>query len=185
MANRSGSRWGASVCATRGWVVLAGAALIFLVVLGLTARAVLSPAAREARSGRFLIIGGGIVCPVVALSVLLAADLVISARTAGRADGEPLRIEVVGERWWWRVRYPGKGGPDVVTANEIRIPAGRPVEFALSTADVIHSFWAPNLAGKMDMIPGRTNLLRLRADAPGVYRGQCAEERKSTRLNYS
>jgi cytochrome c oxidase subunit 2 len=63
----------------------------------------------------------------------------------------------------------------VETANEIRIPAGQPVEFLLTTSNVIHSFWVPNLAGKIDMIPGRANRLRVQANAPGMFRGQCAE----------
>jgi cytochrome c oxidase subunit 2 len=77
---------------------------------------------------------------------------------------------VVGEQWWWRVRYP-----DFETANEIRVPVGRPVELVLRSADVVHSFWVPVLAGKLDMIPGRANVLRVRADRAGEYRGQCAE----------
>jgi cytochrome c oxidase subunit 2 len=76
----------------------------------------------------------------------------------------------VGEQWWWRVRYAG-----FETANEIRVPVGRPVVLELKSADVIHSFWVPVLAGKLDMIPGRTNVLRVRADRAGEFRGQCAE----------
>jgi cytochrome c oxidase subunit 2 len=81
-----------------------------------------------------------------------------------------LRIHITAEQWWWRVRYPG-----FETANEIRIPAGQPVELVLSSADVIHSFWVPTLAGKVDMVPGRENRLRVRAERAGEYRGQCAE----------
>jgi cytochrome c oxidase subunit 2 len=62
-----------------------------------------------------------------------------------------------------------------VTANEIHVPVGRTIEMRVTSADVIHSFWVPNLAGKIDMMPGRTNVLWLRADHPGVFRGQCAE----------
>jgi cytochrome c oxidase subunit 2 len=86
-----------------------------------------------------------------------------------------LRIAVTGEQWWWRVHYPQPTGPPIAVANEIRIPTGRPVLFELRSADVIHSFWVPNLGGKVDMIPGRTTFLRLRADRAGVLRGQCAE----------
>ena len=70
-----------------------------------------------------------------------------------------MRIEVIGEQWWWRVAYLAADGRTIASANEIRIPVGRPVEFALKTADVIHSFWVPSLAGKVDMIPGRTTQL--------------------------
>ena len=87
-----------------------------------------------------------------------------------------MRIEVIGEQWWWRVRYlDGAGRPEFETANEIRIPGGQPVLLELKSADVIHSFWVPALAGKLDMIPGRTNRLRLLAARAGEYRGQCAE----------
>jgi cytochrome c oxidase subunit 2 len=68
-----------------------------------------------------------------------------------------------------------EGATRVVGANEIRIPVGRPIEFVLKTRDVIHSFWVPSLAGKLDMIPGHTNAYRFAAERPGIYRGQCAE----------
>jgi cytochrome c oxidase subunit II len=68
-----------------------------------------------------------------------------------------------------------EGRRDFATANEIRVPVGRPVELQLKSADVLHSFWVPALAGKLDMIPGRTNVLRVRADRAGEFRGQCAE----------
>jgi len=78
--------------------------------------------------------------------------------------------------WWWEVRYRDAAtGAQVVTANEIRIPVGRPVYFGLGSADVIHSFWVPSLGGKMDMLPGRVQHLLLQADRPGTWRGQCAE----------
>ena len=87
-----------------------------------------------------------------------------------------MHIEVIGEQWWWRVNYRyERGRIDFVTANEIRIPAGQPVELALTSTNVLHSFWVPSLAGKLDLIPGRVNRLRLQADRPGVFRGQCAE----------
>jgi cytochrome c oxidase subunit 2 len=126
-------------------------------------------------SEKLLIVGGGIVFPVVTLSALLLYSL---TRAAALHPAEPaaLRIEVVGEQWWWRVHYlDAEGRRDFATANEIRVPVGRPVELELKSADVIHSFWVPALAGKVDMIPGRTNRLRLRADRPGELRGQCAE----------
>jgi cytochrome c oxidase subunit II len=109
----------------------------------------------------------------VVLSGLLAYIL---TATPGAAEDKPLKIEVVGEQWWWRVRYLDDAGKaDFVTANELRIPVGRTVELSLASADVIHSFWVPSLAGKVDMLPGRTNRLRLAAERAGVFRGQCAE----------
>jgi cytochrome c oxidase subunit 2 len=87
-----------------------------------------------------------------------------------------LRIEVVGKQWWWEVRYPlANGATSIVLANELRLPVNRPVELVLSSTDVIHSFWAPSLAGKVDMIPGRTTRLLMQTSEAGVFRGQCAE----------
>ena len=78
----------------------------------------------------------------------------------------------MGRRWWWEVKYPDQG---VTTANEIHVPVGTPVSFQLESADVIHSFWIPELHGKMDLIPTRINNLTLQADKAGIYRGECAE----------
>ncbi|MBA3552079.1 MAG: cytochrome c oxidase subunit II [Actinobacteria bacterium] len=89
-----------------------------------------------------------------------------------RPAGDVLDIRVVGHQWWWDVEYPTLG---VVTANEVHIPAGRPVRLSLETEDVIHSFWIPRLAGKQDMLPGRTTTLNIQADEPGTYEGQCTE----------
>jgi len=87
-----------------------------------------------------------------------------------------VRIEVTGELWWWRVRYlDASGKPVFETANDIRIPAGEWVEFVLKSDNVIHSFWIPELGGKLDMIPGHVNRLRVRALDAGRYTGQCAE----------
>jgi cytochrome c oxidase subunit II len=114
------------------------------------------------------------VVPAITLTGLLGVSscMLAGARVSG---GDVERIEVVGEQWWWRLTYGGGGDPSFASANEIRVPAGRAIEFTLRSADVIHSFWIPSLAGKVDMIPGRTTRLRLMADRPGIYRGQCAE----------
>jgi cytochrome c oxidase subunit 2 len=87
-----------------------------------------------------------------------------------------LTIRVEGEQFWWRVAYgASRAGPGLVSANEIRLPVGRTVILELGAQDVIHSFWIPGLAGKMDMIPGRTNRLVVRAEKAGRFRGVCAE----------
>lgn len=117
---------------------------------------------------------GGILFPVVVLTGLLTYGLVLMA--AELRDDEPdLRVHVEGRQWWWRVSYEIPDGSRLESANEIRIPLEREIEFVLTSPDVIHSFWVPSLAGKLDMIPGRTNRLRLIADRSGIYRGQCAE----------
>lgn len=135
-----------------------------------------SDAARAALAKPATIWIGGIAFPIVVLSLLLAGGLWLMRGTVEAARREPdLRIEVTGLQWWWRVDYVLADGRRLREANEIRMPADRDVEFRLTSADVIHSFWIPSLGGKMDIIPGRTNLLRLTARQPGILRGQCAE----------
>jgi cytochrome c oxidase subunit 2 len=118
---------------------------------------------------------GGVIFPVVVLSILLLAGLRLTAALSASEAKDAIRIEVTGEQWWWRVRYGDTGGQAVESANEVRIPVGRDIVFALKSADVIHSFWIPSLAGKVDMVPGRATSLRLAASKPGIYRGMCAE----------
>lgn len=85
-------------------------------------------------------------------------------------------VQVTASQWWWALRYADSDPAQVFTgANEIHIPVGRPVRVELNSIDVIHSFWIPGLAGKMDVIPGQTNVMWLQAEKPGIYRGQCGE----------
>jgi cytochrome c oxidase subunit 2 len=85
-------------------------------------------------------------------------------------------VRIIGHQWRWEVHYLGETPSQrLVTANEIHIPTGRPVDFELESADVIHSFWIPRLHGKVDLVPGLRNRIRLQADQPGMYRGECAE----------
>lgn len=124
-----------------------------------------------------LILLGGVAFPVVVLTALLTYALWLMPSLRPFAGGEQAarRIEIIGNQFWWRVIYHRSDGTVVVSANEVRLPAGERVEFQLKSADMIHSFWIPALGGKMDLIPGRTNRLSLRAERTGVYRGQCAE----------
>jgi cytochrome c oxidase subunit 2 len=115
---------------------------------------------------------GGIGPSILLLGLLLYALPAMRPIPVANAD---LRIGVEGEQFWWRVRYAPPGGSLVEAANELRLPVGRTVELSLRSTDVIHSFWVPGLAGKMDMIPGRTNRLVVRATKAGTYRGVCAE----------
>lgn len=159
------------------WVLFIGAAMIFLVVIIMLILALYgSPRMRGLLGRRSLIVGAGIAFPVVVLSALLVYTL-NAASFMARAETQPAtRIEVIGEMWWWRVRYlDSEGMPLFETANDIRIPSGLPVEFVLKSDNVIHSFWVPNLAGKLDMVPGHVNRLRVQAQEPGIFRGQCAE----------
>jgi cytochrome c oxidase subunit II len=157
------------------WVMLAmGGAVLALVLVALALALGGGPAKRFIASHK-LVVGAGFVLPVIVLTGALVYGLSTTARLAETPQPGELRIHITGEKWWWRVVYLDGDRPAFETANEIRIPAGRPVTIELTSADVIHSFWAPRLAAKLDMIPGRTNVLRLQADAPGIYRGQCTE----------
>jgi len=159
------------------WLLFGFGTAVLLIVMAAVAGALWgSDRLRTLLGSARAVVWAGIVFPVVTLTALLAYGIVLTRAAAIAPDNDPtaLRISVSGEQWWWRVTYESESGP-IAAANEIRIPAGRPVLFKLTSPDVIHSFWVPNLGGKVDMIPGRTTLLRLQADEPGIYRGQCAE----------
>lgn len=157
------------------WVMTAGGAAIFLFVIVLAIAALFRRGREHDPGNERFVLGLGVVFPVVVLTALLTYGLGIARDLVG-AGPPALRVRVTGEQWWWRVDYlDAEGRSRLASANEIRVPVGMPVEFLLDTADVIHSFWVPSLAGKLDMIPGRTNRIVFSADKPGVYRGQCAE----------
>ncbi|WP_246272622.1 cytochrome c oxidase subunit II [Phyllobacterium pellucidum] len=121
-----------------------------------------------------------IVSSAVAATVVIIAALTIASFYTTRSIGLPgntaLTITVRGQQWWWQVIYADANPAfSFQTANEIHIPVGQDVQIQLESADVVHSFWVPSLAGKQDLVPGRSNSLLLRAERPGTYRGQCAE----------
>jgi cytochrome c oxidase subunit 2 len=151
------------------WLLLAMGTAVYLVVAAL----IVVSWRRRAGSfdvNRFVAVGG-----VAVPAVVLAVVGVQTVRVTGQVFAErnsPADVVVEGEQWWWRVNYPGTG---VETANVVHIPAGRPVTLELRSDDVIHSFWVPQLAPKVDMIPGQRNQVVLDARRPGIYDGQCAE----------
>ncbi|HEV7888102.1 MAG TPA: cytochrome c oxidase subunit II [Acidimicrobiales bacterium] len=157
------------------WLMVTMGTVIYIVTM--TALVVALFRGRQgARPSRFsdnaFIVGGGVVVPTLVLFVLAFATVRATNKvTAPRRDA--VRLEVVGYQYWWRVEYhtPVRA----TTANEVHIPVGRPVDITLTSVDVNHSFWIPELAGKVDTIPGQRNLLHLQADKAGTYRGQCAE----------
>lgn len=162
---------------TVAWVLFAMGAGVLAIVLAAMTIALLGPRRWRARLGsERLVWMGGFAFPVVVLTGLLIYGLTLTRDlTTPPAPGE-VRVRVTGEMWWWRVGYLDAAGREAFQdANEIHIPARAPVVLELEAADVIHSLWIPRLAGKLDMIPGRRNILRLQADAPGVYAAQCAE----------
>ncbi|GAA4431301.1 c-type cytochrome [Georgenia halophila] len=137
---------------------------------------------REGRRTTLWVAVAGAIVPAVILAVVLVQSVVVlrdnadgeSVAAAGSGGGsdQAAVVEITGHQFWWEIKYPEAG---VETANEIHIPAGEQVELQLSSADVIHSFWVPELGGKVDLVPGRSNTMRVTADEPGTYWGQCAE----------
>ncbi|NML08001.1 cytochrome c oxidase subunit II [Sphingomonas sp. G-3-2-10] len=163
---------------TLAWALLIGGTVVLLVTMAALGIALFGKASLRAKLGGDKAVWiGGIAFPVVVLTGLLIWGLTLTNHLAATAPrGDEMRVRITGEMWWWRIAYlDTNGATAIMDANELHIPAGQPILLELEAADVIHSFWVPRLGGKMDMIPGRRNLLRIHADQPGVYAGQCAE----------
>lgn len=155
------------------WVLFGIAVVVCAVVIGLLlwALARRRKATPSAGSHERFVFALGFIIPAVILAGVFGLGLRDMTVLGTPASRPALTVQVIGHQWWWEVRYPG----GVVTANEIHIPAGRTVRLELTTADVIHSFWVPQLMPKRDLMPHQTNKVWLNADHPGRYRGQCAE----------
>lgn len=157
------------------WLVLAGACLLLVLAWWRRQREGLPfLGQREAVSTRLVVVFG-IVIPIVSvIALFVAANLEVIKVTEAPAKGETtMTVDVIARQWFWEFRYPGAGG--VVTANELHIPAGTRVRAEVTSPDVIHSFWVPELNRKIDVIPGHPNAVLLDASRPGRFRGQCAE----------
>ena len=158
------------------WVLFVGAAIIFAAVMALLAWALLRRVTARPVHGKIWLLGGGVIFPVLVLVALMVYSTQRAPGWLATAPPNALHISITAHMWWWEVRYRDPlTGQDVTLANELRLPVGRPVSLGLNSADVIHSFWVPALAGKRDIVPGRVNHLQVEATQPGVYRGQCAE----------
>ena len=177
--------------AANWWLMLALGSLVFLAVAGLAIGSLLrargdhettaepppaDAALADERGARRWIVLGGIVLPLIVIPIVFVDTMRALALLSPHRQEADLEIDVIGWQWWWEIRYrdPGRGW-SARTANEIHIPVGRRVRVFLSTGDVIHSFWVPKLAGKLDLVPGKVNVFWIEASEPGVYRGQCAE----------
>lgn len=159
------------------WVMLAASVPLFLLVVGLFLILFFKPEFGRGLSPRSWILAGGLGLPIPILFALTFYAFWEGEYLLRGGASEPVdlvRVEATGTRWQWQFRYPEMSG-NPVTVGVLHIPAGRTIEVAVESDDVIHSFWIPRLAGKIDAVPGHTNYLRLRADRPGRYGGQCAE----------
>lgn len=159
------------------WALFALGAVVTAIVAAALYVALFGPATLKARiGGEKTVWIMGIAFPGVVLLGLLVWGLTLTASLTDPIRGDEQRIRVTGHMWWWDVEYLDAQGRVVLRdANEVHLPVGRPVVLELRSADVIHSFWVPNLSGKKDMIPGRTNLLKVQADRAGYFGGVCAE----------
>jgi len=168
--------------------VMVAALVVFVVVQGLVVYAVIKFRRRadepegldevppQVHGNTRLEIGWTILPALILAVVAIFTVPVIFDLTEEPEDA--LTVDVVGQQFWWAYRYEDQertDGPEFTTANELHIPAGEPVLLRLRSKDVIHSFWAPRLNGKRDVVPGREHTWRLEADEPGVYSGQCGE----------
>ena len=160
------------------WIMFWLGSAVFLIVMGALLVALFhrrrEPVDEQATAerGKKAILWGGIILPAIILLVVFGFTVgTLRAMSMPETDENTI-IEVIGHRWWWEVHYTDH---QFFTANEIHIPVGQPVQIKLTSQDVIHSFWVPQLHGKMDMNPGKTNTFWIRADEAGEYWGECAE----------
>ena len=161
------------------WWLTGIATLIWLLVVLWLVLALRRPATAEAdierrRSGMTRTVTGLVVGTALIVGGLTVVSF-LTTRAISRTASDPLVITVRGQQWWWQFLYRTSSGQTFETANEMHIPIGRDVLLHLESPDVVHSFWVPSLAGKQDLVPGRRNILTIRAEKAGVYRGQCAE----------
>jgi cytochrome c oxidase subunit II len=168
---------GARDSASIWWLMFWLGTIVFIVVLALILMAVFrgSPereAAMTRQARHRMVILGGVIIPAVIVAVVFAGSTRSLLGMGSLRDNSDVVIDVVAHQYWWEVRYPHD---EVVTANEIHIPVDRDVQLRLTATDVIHSFWVPQLHGKIDMLPGKSTSITIRADEIGTYRGQCAQ----------
>lgn len=168
---------GASQITNLFWIVFGIAAVIFVLVEGMLVFAVLrfrsrpdAPDPKQVHGNMRLEIAWTVVPALIVIGIFVATVSTMFA-VAGPQPGA-LGLRVIGYQWWWEIQYPDLG---ITTATDLHVPVGQPVEIELISGDVIHSFWAPELFGKMDVIPGQSNRIRFVASTAGTYRGQCAE----------
>jgi cytochrome c oxidase subunit II len=156
------------------WFLVIVCTLVFLAVAVLLYIALRSKSPEEKSPKDKFILWTGLFIPTIILSVMLIYSLqsTITIRHFNKKAPEQFIIKVIGHQFWWEVHYPDYG---IVTANELYIPVNTSVRLELTSVDVIHSFWVPNVHGKMDMIPGLMTYMNINVEHEGTYRGQCAE----------
>lgn len=164
----------ADAVATLWWVMFWASVALFLLVSSLLAAIWWRPGFGKSVSPRRWIVLGGLAMPGVLLTLLVGYALFTGERLLPIAlADQPTRVAAHGVQWQWQFSYPD--APGSATTPVMHIPAGEPVDVVVTSGDVVHSFWVPRLAGKIDAIPGHENVIRIQADRPGTYHGVCAE----------
>ena len=171
----------AAAIASLTWWFFAVCAVVYVLVMAAAIWAIVrrrKPSDDAPETARRL---GWIVAGAAAVTVVTLVVLTVSSVVAGRGLLSPsapgaVTVDVIGHQWWWEFRYHDVSANEWVNSpNELHIPVGVPVVLKVTSRDVIHSFWVPNLHGKRDLVPGMVTHTWIQADTPGVYRGQCAE----------
>ncbi|MGH9559959.1 MAG: cytochrome c oxidase subunit II, partial [Terracidiphilus sp.] len=169
---------------TLGWIVyitfMAVSLIMWILVIWVAVRRKGSLKEHDpfnAKGGEQWILAGGIIIPLMILTaIFILSEDTMAHFPMGQKQDPPPEIILVGHQWWWEIQYvSGSLDQHFTTANDVHIPVGQPVDIELRSADVIHTFWIPRIHGKMDLVPGQPNMIRIKADHPGVYRGQCSE----------
>lgn len=155
------------------WVMLVGGAAIFGLVMAVLAHALYRKADPSGGGERVWLWGFGLAFPLVTLAALTGYGLVVGDRLLPRDASDLVTVRAEARQWAWTFGYAD--APGLATNGVLHIPAGRPVDVEITSTDVIHSFWVPRLAGKLDAVPGHRNILRIEAATPGIYAGQSAE----------
>jgi cytochrome c oxidase subunit 2 len=170
------------------WIIFWVTLVVFILVMSFLGRSfsrrqdvgglTMLPAspAKDSEAHLSVSVSAAVLVTIVILFVLLVVSISTGKSLASLQSKNAVTIEVTGHQWWWEVKYPNPIASDsVTTANEIHVPVGIPVVLNSTSQDVIHSFWAPNIHGKRDLIPGYQTAMWFQADREGVFRGQCAE----------
>ena len=155
------------------WIMFAGAFIIFLIMMGLFLWVMIYPKTARKIKSKHWIIYGGLVFPGIILPPLVIFTLITGERIIPLPSQNVPEIHVEAYQWGWNFRYPDHG--EILTKDVLYLPEGEAVDLHITSRDVIHSFWIPKLGGKMDAIPGKVNVMRIRAEEAGTYKGLCSE----------
>lgn len=159
------------------WVaVVVFVAVMLLLAWGLWRGKSKKPTQLSYLASRNLVIVAGIAVPLVTVICLVGGSLMLGRSLSASPPDNALEVRITGWMWWWQIEYLDENSNTIATtANELHVPINRPIQVYLESGDVIHSFWVPQLHGKTDLIPGRTNSSWFEVDVSGTFRGQCAE----------